>query len=89
MKLGSSWTTLYENSYCDGEFGDDRMALAADDIEECRESATLDSYCSNTLYYCFSNAGFQCRCVLKDRQCKKDTVASYPCTVETKSRFRR
>ena len=87
--LGLSWTTLYENSYCDGEFGYDRMGLAGDDVEECRESATLDSYCSNTLYYCSPNSGFQCRCVMKDRQCKKDTVFSYSCTVERKSRFRR
>ena len=86
--LGLSWTTLYHNSYCKGEFGYDRMGLAGDNIEECRESATLDSYCSHTLYYCSPGSGFQCRCVMKDRQCNKDTVDSYSCTVERKSRFR-
>ena len=76
------WTTLYENTYCDGTFGYERKKLSATNPEQCREAAENDSQCSNTMYYCSSSSAFHCRCVMKNQSCIKGSTSSLECTVE-------
>ena len=76
------WTTLYENTYCDGTFGYERKKLSATNPEQCREAAENDRQCSNTMYYCSSSSAFHCRCVIKNQSCIKGSTSSLECTVE-------
>ena len=81
-----SWTTLYEMTYCDGTFGNERKKLLATNPEQCRESAEKDSECSDTIYYCSPSWEFQCRCVMKHQSCIKDSISSYECTIERRGK---
>ena len=74
-------------TYCDGTFGYERKKLLAADPEQCREAAKKDSECSDTIYYCSPKSEFQCRCVMKNQSCIKDSIISYKCTIERRGKI--
>ena len=83
--LGSQWKPLFDNgNFCEGSFGGSRKKLTANDPEQCREVASLDSQCSDTIYHCSKSGGFICRCVMKGTTCRvvPDNPGGYWCTVE-------
>ena len=73
--LGSRWTPLFNNgNFCGGIFGSVRKILIANNSEQCRKAARLDSQCSDTIYYCSKRGTFICRCVMNGNSCKVMTA---------------